>query len=120
MRKATASCESGTFSTATTGHDGAMTLEPRPADLPSPLDALNAGLMVRCAISDDVERDRAIELASTQDLQTLVEAFDPTMFSALNALFDSYGDHPPENIVWLLDVGQAAMEASMELDKRRG
>ena len=96
-----------------------MMLPPDHSVLPPPLDSLDPAQMARWAIRDDVDRDRAIVDARTDELELLVSVFDARMFEALNALFDSYGEHPPESVCWLLDVGQAAMEARMELDNRQ-
>ena len=87
-----------------------------PSRLPPPLNSLPPALIERWSISDDVERDRAMQAASDEELQGLIATFTPEMFRAFNAFL---GTNPPE-MDWLLWVGLAAAEASIDLDRRHG
>jgi hypothetical protein len=85
-----------------------------PSRLPRPLNSLTVALIERWSISDDVERDQAMQTASDEELQELIATFTPEMFRAFNAFLDT---KPPE-MDWLLWVGLAASEASIDLDRR--
>ena len=54
--------------------------------------------------------------ASDEELQELIATFTPEMFRAFNAFLNTT---PPE-MDWLLWVGLAAAEASIDLDGRHG
>lgn len=85
-----------------------------PLALPPPLSSLSSELVEKWSISDDVERDIVMRAASDDELQHLVAAFTPEMFTAFNAFLDT---NPPES-EWLLWVGLAAAEAASDLDRR--
>jgi hypothetical protein len=72
-------------------------------------------LAEKWSISDDVDRDHAMQAATDEELQQLVAVFTPEMFAAFNAFLDT---DPPE-AVWLLWVGLAASEASIDLGRRQ-
>jgi hypothetical protein len=87
-----------------------------PTAFPQELQDL-APLVQRFAVSDDVERERALNEASTEDLIALVNAVTRETFDQINQFLDQTGD--AEGAVPYGDLAQAAMEAKLEL-KRRG
>jgi hypothetical protein len=86
-----------------------------PEDAPEELKAV-WGLVLRWAASDDVERGSLTDAASNEDLSALAGAIEP-LLPAINAYLDATGD--AERAVPYGDLAQAAIEARLELDRRR-
>ena len=83
-----------------------------------PLELQGLGPLVKkFGLSDDVERERVLNGASTEELIALVNAVTKETFDQINQFLDQTGD--AEDAVPFGDLAQAAMEAKLEL-KRRG
>ena len=76
-----------------------------------------APLVERFGISDDVERERVLKEASTEELIALVNVVTKQTFDQINQFLDQTFD--AEDAVPFGDLAQAAMEAKLEL-KHRG
>jgi len=87
-----------------------------PVVVPKELQGL-APLVRRFGVSDDVERERVLNGASTEELTALVSAVTKETFDQINQFLDQTDD--AEDAVPFGDLAQAAMEAKLEL-KRRG
>jgi hypothetical protein len=87
-----------------------------PVVVPQELQGL-APLARRFGVSDDVERERVLNGASTEELTALVNAVTKETFDQINQ-FLVHTDNA-EDAVQFGDLAQAAMEAKLEL-KRRG
>jgi hypothetical protein len=94
-------------------------MPPEDHPLPAILRGLDADLVARWSVGDDVERGDAIETASTPELERLVAAVSRPVLVAIDAYLDSFEGHEPEDVVWLHDVAQASLEATFELQRRR-
>ena len=70
----------------------------------------------RFGISDDVERGRAIENASTEELVALVRTLTPDVFAEINRYLDETDN--AEHAAPFGDLAQAAMEAQLEVQRR--
>ena len=79
-------------------------------DLPQPFAVLNAYAQ-EWAISDDIEREEAIEGASAEKLRKLVERVDP-MMPEINAFLDT---HSGEKEAVLASLAETASEAKLVL-----
>lgn len=86
-----------------------------PIVVPQQLQAL-APLVQRFGVSDDVERERALNGASTEELVALVNAVTKEAFDQINQFLDQTGD--TEDAVPFGDLAQAAVEARLELKLR--
>lgn len=89
-------------------------------------DALDDALRANATflLSDDVERETAIQRSGRDELSALADGVDP-LYDEINAVLDQLGElaHPlPADQERLEDqlnsLAQAAMEARMELDSR--
>ena len=86
-----------------------------PIVVPKELQGL-APLLQGFGISDDVERERALKEASTQELISLVNAVTKETFDQINQFLDQTLD--AEDAVPFGDLAQAAVEAKLELKLR--
>ncbi|HKB17407.1 MAG TPA: hypothetical protein VKF28_00110 [Candidatus Dormibacteraeota bacterium] len=86
-----------------------------PESAPAELQALWP-LVQQYGISDDDEREQAIEHASSEELATLVAAVDKTVFDLINRYLDDMDN--AEEAVPFGDLALAAMEAQIELKAR--
>jgi len=86
-----------------------------PIVVPQELQSL-APLVERFGISDDVERERRLKGASTEELIALVNAVTKETFDQINQFLDETLD--AEDAVPFGDLAQAAMEAKLELKLR--
>lgn len=75
-----------------------------------------AALVQRFGIADDVERERVLKGASTEELIALVNAVTKDKFDHINQFLDQTFD--AEDAVPFGDLAQAAMEAKLELKLR--
>jgi hypothetical protein len=75
-----------------------------------------APLVQRFGVSDDVERERVLNGASTEELIALVNAVTKEAFDQINQFLDQTSD--AEDAVPLGDLAQAAVEARLELKLR--
>jgi hypothetical protein len=74
-------------------------------------------LVKRFGLSDDLERERVLDGASTEELIALANAVPKKTFDLINQFLDQTGD--AVEAVPFGDLAQAAMEAKLEL-RRRG
>lgn len=93
-----------------------MPAEP-PASAPRELQAIWT-LVKRYGFADDLARQRVLDDASDQELDQLVSAVSPAVFTQMNAYLDGTGDS--KDAVPYGDLAQAAMEAAQVLRRRRG
>ena len=75
-----------------------------------------APLVQRFGVSDDVERERVLNGASTEELIALVNAVTKEAFDQINQFLDQTSD--AEDAVPFGDLAQAAAEARLELKLR--
>jgi hypothetical protein len=87
-----------------------------PIPVPAALKAL-APLVDEFGISDDSERERAIEAAPTEELAKLVRTVTAEIFAEINRYLDETDN--AEDAVPFGDLAQAAEEAKLELRRRR-
>ena len=73
-------------------------------------------LVLQFGFSDDVEREKVLKAASTEQLTALVSAVDKAVFDLINSYLDETND--PEKAVPYGDLAQAAMEAQFVLKSR--
>ena len=73
-------------------------------------------LLDKFAISDDVERERVVSAATTQELREVVDAVSAAVLDQINRFLDQTFD--AEYAVPYGDLAQAAMEAKVELKER--
>jgi Protein of unknown function (DUF4240) len=88
---------------------------PAPIAVPHELQAL-APWLQRFAISDDVERERVVNGASTQELKALTDAVTAPTLRQINQLLDQTDN--AEDAIPYGDLAQAVMEAELELRRR--
>ena len=86
-----------------------------PIVVPEELQGL-AALVQRFGISDDVERERVLKGASTEELIALVNVVTKDTFDQINQFLDQTFD--AEDAVAFGDLAQAVMEAKLELKLR--
>jgi hypothetical protein len=72
----------------------------------------------RYGFADDSARERVLDDASAQELNQLVAAVSPAVFTQINAYLDETRDS--EEAVPYGDLAQAAMEAAQVIRQRRG
>jgi hypothetical protein len=97
------------------GHSLRMTLpESPPSDAPSDLASVWP-LVLRWAVSDDVERGDLLERATVEELTSLVEDGRP-LLGSINDYLDATGN--AESAVPYGDLAQAVMEAEFEIQRR--
>jgi hypothetical protein len=87
-------------------------------DLPAGLDGL-APLMVMWVTGDDDERSERIAAAPDRQLDALWQAVSPHL-AEIDSLFDRAGPAPPERVAAVGRLAEAALEAHLELKRRRG
>jgi hypothetical protein len=87
-----------------------------PIPVPAALKAL-APLVEEFGISDDSDRERAIETAPTEELAKLVRTVTAEIFTEINRYLDETDN--AEDAVPFGDLAQAAEEAKLELRRRR-
>jgi hypothetical protein len=86
-----------------------------PASAPPALQVLWP-LVQRYGSSDDAERERALDDASTEELTVLVTAVDKAAFDLINGYLDETDN--AEEAVPYGDLAQVAMEAQLVLKSR--
>jgi hypothetical protein len=86
-----------------------------PIPVPAALKAL-APLVDDFGISDDSEREKAIETAPTEELATLVRTVTAEIFAEINRYLDETDN--AEDAIRFGDLAQAAEEAKLELKLR--
>ena len=73
-------------------------------------------LVLQFGFPDDVEREKVLEAASTEQLTALTSAVDKAVFDLINSYLDETDD--AEEAVPYGDLAQAAMEAQFVLKSR--